>query len=176
MKTKKRHILTNEWTELRSDIERARKDLSIRAEEFRELKIGEWENIQKNIYDAFLFQRRQETTRSWLWNDFKVEDYAIGCKSDPYEKLNLLLDEDELVYFFVNETVNEQTKYWYYEGKINSIISVIGETIGLDEYYLSSKKYDWLLSTNHHDVLTGVGTIISKMKEKEEEIKAENKV
>lgn len=174
MKRKKRHILSKEWTDLRSYIERARKDLPIKVEEFRELKIGEWESIQKNIYYAFLFQRRQETKRSWLYNDFKLEDYAIGCKSDPYERLNLLIDEGELVYFIVNETVNEQTKYWYYEGKINSIIAVIGETVGLDEYYLSSKKYDWLLCTSHHEILIGVGTIISKMKEKEKEIKAEN--
>ncbi|WP_425556402.1 DUF6756 family protein [Hymenobacter saemangeumensis] len=28
------------------------------------------------------------------------------------------------------------------------------------EYYLVSKKYEWLLGVNHHDVLFGVGELM----------------
>jgi hypothetical protein len=34
-----------------------------------------------------------------------------------------------------------------------------------DEYYLINKKYEWLLSVNYHDSLTGTGEfIISQLK------------
>ncbi len=174
MKIKKRNILSRDWTSLRSDIERAQNELGISDNEFKELKINEWELVQSNIFKSFLYDRPQNIKRSWLWNDLKVEAYSIGCFTDPYQKLNLLIKNDDFVYFFVNETVNEQTKFWYYEGNVNSIISIIGETIGLSEYYLVSKKYDWLLCTNHHNSLIGVGAIIQTMKENEELIKADN--
>ena len=174
MKIKKRNILGKEWTSLRVDIERAKNELVISDNEFRELKTNEWELVQSKILKAFLYDRPQSIKRSWLWDDLKVVVHSIGCITDPYEKLNLLIQRDAIVYFFVNETMNEQTKYWYYQGNVNSIISIIGEIIGLDEYYIVSKKYDWLLCTNHHDVLIGAGSIIPKMKENEEKIKAEN--
>lgn len=176
MKDKKRSILRKNWTFLRTDIERAREELNIGNERFRELNINEWNTIQVNIEKHFLYQRPSNITRSWLWNDLKVETFGIVCKNDPYEKLDLLIDRNEIVYFLVNETINELTKYWQYEGNIKSIILIIGELLGLDEYYLISKKYDWFLCTNHHDVLIGTGTMISRMKENEGKINLGNTI
>ena len=172
MKDKKRNILRKEWPFLRADIERVRKELNINENEFKELNINEWNTIQTNIETYFLNKRPSNVKRSWLWGDLKSETFGIACENDPYEKLELLIDKNELVYFIINETVNELTKYWYYEGNINSIISVIGESLGLDEYYIISKKYDWFLCTNHHDVLIGTGSMISRMKENEGKIKS----
>lgn len=171
MKDKNRNILRKEWPFLRADIERSRKELKINDGEFRELNINEWNVVQANIEKHFLYQRPSNVGRSWLWNDLKTETFGIVCENDPYDKLDLLINGNEIVYFLVNETINELTKYWYYQGKIGSIISIIGESMGLDEYYLISKKYDWFLCTNHHDVLIGTGTITSLMKENEEKIK-----
>lgn len=171
MSQKNRNALNKDWPLLRADIERARTELEIDGNDFRELKIGEWEGVQQRIYDAFLYQRSQQTERSWLWDDFKVETYAIVCDFDPYKRLHLLVDPEELVYFFVNETVNWVTTYWYYQGKIDAIIQVIGDAIGLDEYYLASKTYNWLMGANHHAALIGVGAIIPRMKQHEKEIK-----
>ena len=171
MKDKKRHILRKDWPLLRADIERVRKELNINNSSFRELNINLWRIIQANIEKHFLYQRPSNINRSWLWEDLKAETYVIFCKKDPYEKLKLLVDENEIVYFLVNETVNEVTEYRYFEGNVESIISIIGESSGLDEYYLISKKYDWYLCTNHHNVLIGTGTMIALMKENEEKIK-----
>lgn len=57
MKIKKRNILSRDWTSLRSDIERARNELEISDNEFKELKINEWELVQSNIYKSFLYDR-----------------------------------------------------------------------------------------------------------------------
>ncbi len=176
MSDKKRSTLQKDWTHLRTDIERVRKELNIKNDDFRDLNINEWNTVYSNIKKKFLYERPSKVKRSWLWDDLKVETFGISCKNDPYEKLGLLIGKNETVYFLVNETVNEMTKYWFYEGKVDTIISVIGESLGLDEYYLISKKYDWFLSTNHHDVLIGTGTIIARMKKLEEKITAHNNV
>ena len=171
MRDKKRNILRKDWPFLRADIERAKKELDIKKSDFRALNINEWNAVQSNIEIHFLYERPSNVRRSWLWDDLKVETSGIVCEFDPFEKLSLLVNKNEIVYFLVNETVNELTKYWCYEGTIDSIISIICESYGLDEYYLISKKYEWFLCTNHHDVLIGTGTMISKMKENEEKIK-----
>jgi len=170
MKLKKRNILRKEWPFLKADIERVRKELNIPIKHFRELNINEWKAVQSKIETNFLYERPAIAQRSWLWDDVKVETFGIGCYHDPYEKLGLLIDKKEMVYFIVNETVKEQTKYWYYEGEIDAISSVIGESYGLDEYYLISKKYHWFLCTNHHNILIGTGIMIPRMKEHKEKI------
>ncbi len=171
MSNKKRHPLRKNWSNLRTNIEKARLELSVDSEEFTELRIHEWELVAQNINAAFLYDRPQNTKRSWLWNDLKVAQYSIPCPYDPYEKLILLVDNNELVYFLVNETINGATKYWYYKGKIQAIISIIGETEGLDEYYITSMKYEWFLTVDHHDVLVGTGDMIPVMKANEEKFK-----
>ena len=170
MTTKPRHILRKEWSDLRADIERVRKDLKLSEEDFSEVNINEWQSVQQNIKINFLHERSHNLSVTWLWNDFKAETFVFACESDPYKKLDLLIDEDEVVWFFVNETVNEKTKYWFYQGRIKAIQEVIGEAVGLDEYYIASKKYKWMLCVNHHDILIGAGDIIPKLKEKEKEI------
>lgn len=148
-----------------------RKEIGLKSDSFRELNISERNTVQRNIEDKFLYQRSSNVRRIWLWDDLKMESFGVACDKDPYTKLDLLVSENEKVYFLVNETINELTKYWCYEGKVESILSVIGESYGLDEYYLISKKYEWFLCTNHHDVLIGARTIIPLMKEYEKELK-----
>jgi hypothetical protein len=58
-----------------------------------------------------------------------------------------LIDETETVWYFVNETIREGEKFWFYEGKIKTIQKVI-EVSGFDELYIASKKYEWLICIN----------------------------
>ena len=162
MRNKSRSILGKNWTQRRADIEESRKKLDISNQEFRELNLKKWSIIEKNIENKFLCKRKAGLKSTWLWEDIKTEVFVIACEHDPYAKLDFLAKKDELFYFFVNETINEATKYWYYEGNIKAIINIIGNT-GLNEYYLVSKKYDWLLCVNHHDIVIGAGTIIPKL-------------
>ena len=57
----------------------------------------------------------------------------------------------------LNETVNMEDKFWFYQGRPRAINRVLAECYHLDEIYLVSKKYAWLLCLNHHDVLYGIG-------------------
>ena len=167
MQRKKRHILKKDWTRLRSEIERVRKDFNISNDDFRALKINQWENIEAEIEKNFLSKKMSNA--NWIWNNLKVESISINCKTNPFDKLDLLIDKKELVYFFINETVREQTKYWYYEGRIKSITQILEEVQGFDEFYLCSKKYQWLLCVNHHDILIGTGDLIASIRANESE-------
>lgn len=167
MKHKRRAILKAGWSVLRAGIERARQALAISNDQFSELAIHQWQAVEQQVAENFLHQRPSKQRKDGLWNDLKMETYSLGFRQDPYDQLHLIIDKDEPVFFFVNETLNEQVKFWYYQGRIQAIMAIIGETIGIDEYYLVSKKYKWFLSVNHHDILTGCGSIIPRIKGQE---------
>ena len=153
------------YSPLRADIERVHNELKFTPNTFRALSILEWEAVQKKIETQFLVQRPATVTRSWQWNDIQSETYSLPFDTSCYPLLIHLIEPHEIVYFYVNETLNEQTKYWYYMGRIDAIIQIIGEVEGLDEYYVCELKQRWLLCENHHDQLIGTGEIIPKMKE-----------
>ena len=46
-----------------------------------------------------------------------------------------------------------KNKFWFYEATVNNIVTVIEESIYIDELYVASKKYHRLLFINHHDTL-----------------------
>ena len=82
-----------------------------------------------------------------------------------------LIDEKESVWFVIEDdsVEKEQDHYWLYEGKIQAIISVLQELPGT-EYYVVSKKLEWILCENHHNLLIGSGKLIfDKMKSLNEE-------
>jgi len=85
------------------------------------------------------------------------------CEDEPHALLTSLVDSEETVWLMLNETVNFGDKLWFYQGKPHAIRRVLDECYHLDEIYLISKKYTWLLCLNHHDVLYGIG---SPMQEK----------
>ncbi|MDF5737958.1 MAG: hypothetical protein PUQ00_20480 [Nostoc sp. S13] len=61
--------------------------------------------------------------------------------------------------------------FWLYEGGIAVIADLIGEIYGF-EYYIVSKKLEWLLGEDHNGVLIGVG---QSMTEKIEYLKSNRK-
>jgi hypothetical protein len=54
-----------------------------------------------------------------------------------------------------------QRTFWLYEGRINAIISILKE-LSFEEYYIVSKKLEWILCENHHNLLIGSGKHIMK--------------
>ena len=73
-------------------------------------------------------------------------------------KLNEIIPENEkLVYVLFEDTKNFEPKYWIYEMHIPELICVISEIYGLNDFYIVSKKFDWLISECHEDVVSFVG-------------------
>ncbi len=154
------------WTNLRKEIEKICKELSISNSQFQPLRMKEWEEIENKIYQTFCKLTYYKSQPVWLWNHFKLNTFSISTEKKSYHYLNQLIDNNEFVWFFVNETINETCKFWFYQGQVNTIQTIIAESIYIDEVYLVSKKYDWLICINHHDILIATGdTMAEKLKQ-----------
>lgn len=69
----------------------------------------------------------------------------------------ILSDSEELVYILFEDSKNYQPKYWVYEMCIPKLICIIGQVYGLDDFYVVSKKFEWLISECHEDIVSFVG-------------------
>ena len=163
--TKDRHIKSKRkrtWTDLRVEIQKLREELNISNDEFSEANINEWQEIESKIWTRFSSIKNSR----WIWESLVDEHSAIPVNHDTLD-LELLLDSSEKVWFLFDETVNEQTKFWIYEGSIRAFNQIFGESVWTDEILIISKKYEWILIINHHDIIIGTG----KMKDQIEKLK-----
>ena len=49
---------------------------------------------------------------------------------------------------------NYQPKYWVYEMFLEELIIILSEVWGLDDFYIVSKKYEWLITECHEDMVS----------------------
>lgn len=63
----------------------------------------------------------------------------------------------EPVYLLLEDCKGYQPKYWLYEMYLPELITVLDEIPGLDDFYIVSKKYQWLISENHEEIAAFVG-------------------
>lgn len=150
--------------EVRNEIEEIRKALLIKENDFVEVAKDKWQLIQKSFEDKFISKESPKVKYYWYWSALKGEHLSIFVSQNEMEILNRLLDEDEKIYFFTNEN-GERVKFWFYEGKVKFIKKILSESYFINEYYLLSKKFNWLLCFNHEEMLIGsCSEIIEKMK------------
>lgn len=161
--TKDRHIKSKRkrtWTDLRVEMNKLCEQLNISNDQFSEVNIKDWKEIESKIWKRF----SSSNNSRWIWGSL-VDDYS----SIPvnYETLDLesLIDSSEKVWFLLDETVNEQTKFWSYEGTINAFMKIFGESVWTYEILIVSKKYEWILIINHHDIMIGTGKIKDQIEE-----------
>lgn len=156
------------WTDLRKEIEKIRKDFGLTYNQFQPLGLNDWEEIEEKVYQTFCKLTSYKSRPVWLWNYFKLDTVSISTEQKPYLYLGKLIDNSEPFWFFVNETVNEADKFWFYQGQVKAIQTIIAEACYIDELYLVSKKYDWLLCINHHDIIIATGqTMPDKLRQLE---------
>ena len=75
------------------------------------------------------------------------------CSSD----LVSISSHDDMVYVLFEDVIHFQPKYRIYEMGISELICIIGNVNGLNDFYIVSKKLDWLISENHEDIVSFVG-------------------
>ncbi|MGI4865781.1 MAG: DUF6756 family protein [Janthinobacterium lividum] len=143
---------------LRAEIEKIRHQLAIPEDQFRPLGLQEWPGIREKIYHIFCRLDDPIVRPIWLWEYFKLETYTWYQPGIlPDFLLEKLVEEQETVWLMLNTTINEHTKFWLYQGHINAIKQLLSECYLTDEIYIVSKKYEWLLCINHHDILYATG-------------------
>ncbi|KYG75785.1 hypothetical protein AWW68_08090 [Roseivirga spongicola] len=168
--SKERHVKSKKketWTDLRAVIKRLCENLNISTDEFSELNIKEWKKIEPKIWTRFSSSKNSK----WIWETL-VDSYATAPVSYKTLKLENFINPTERVWFLLDDTVNEKTKFWIYEGTVKAFEKLFRESIWTDEVLIVSKKYEWILIINHHDIMIGTG----KLKDRIEEYKKESTI
>jgi len=146
--------LKNGYT-VRGDIESAIKGLNIDRQDFHEVGKTKWHGILSQVVQTFVVITNYEERDNlrWAWERFKgPHESFVSKNNNVYEYLKNILG-NEYVWFIAEDSYS---KMWVYEAKADAIPLVLGET-NYFEYYIVSKKLDWLLCENHHGYLSVVG-------------------
>jgi hypothetical protein len=160
----------NNWTGLRVEIKKLCEQLNIDSTELSEVNVNHWQDIEEKIWKKFSTRKNSR----WIWESLKNPTYGFHIDF-PHLRLTDIIDKNEQVWFLLDETVNEKTKFWIYEGEIEPFIKVIWESYRVDEILIVSKKLEWLISYNHHDILIGTEKKIKQLQQLESKVKAGNK-
>ncbi|MBL7731281.1 MAG: hypothetical protein JNM88_08895 [Chitinophagaceae bacterium] len=158
------------WTDLRQNIEVIRLDKNIPEEKFKPVDTLSWQEIQQKIISTFCHIDSHKDNPNWLWENFKLDTYSVRLERNfPFDSFLQFTDNSETVWLLINDTHNERTKFWLYEGQIKPVVFVLNQSVA-SEVYIVSKKYDWLLCINHHDFLIATGLYMpGKLKQLEKQ-------
>lgn len=143
----------NEFS-VRNDIERVIKELGLDRSKLFEVPKLRWEEILRNVIEEFVHKTHYTNELHMAWNRFKDPQVIMRFHNDDGYKYIADLVDDAYVWFIVEDN---KDKLWVYEGMPDVIIKVIGDAYFIDEYYIISKKYEWILCEDHHRILHGVG-------------------
>lgn len=142
---------------LRSDIEVSRKRLCINTQDFSEVAHFAYKTILKKIWNRFT--KLGHKAEDYFWINSHIEN-AIGYqpKSGEATGANLkdIVPPCDKVWFVGQQTMNEQPKYWLYEGALHAVVEILDDMYFFD-FYIVEKKFNWIVSENHHGILIASG-------------------
>lgn len=64
---------------------------------------------------------------------------------------------EQPVYALFEDSLQLNSKYWIYEMYLPELLCILCEVEGLDDFYIVSKKFDWLISECHEDIVSLIG-------------------
>jgi len=134
---------------IRQEIEELIKKLQINREKFFEVRKDQWKEIIDNIENYFLVKTHYSHGLHWGWNKLKEPKLSMRFVNQPFQHIREII-KDESFWFLVEDLYD---KMWVYEGEKDVILQLIPELCHLNEYYLVSKKYQWLICEDHHEIV-----------------------
>ncbi|QIX59960.1 hypothetical protein HER32_01635 [Hymenobacter sp. BT18] len=147
----------------KDDLLQLAKRLHIPSDEFDAVSIHAWPSVLHKIEAAFVIKTSSNTHFNWWWESFKPPQYRHFFENGhAYECLRQLIDAHELVWFVACDSSKDPSKFWLFQGRVHAIQAILRECYAF-EYYIVSKKYEWLLCETDHDVLVGLKGVIPKM-------------
>lgn len=143
---------------MRNQIERIIKEQKIERKNFHEVSKLQYNAVLKKIQATFVSEGKKIH-----WGNMGKYNSKICCKFYDvredncwFEKLNEIIPVECLFVYALFE--DKCRKYWVYETKIPELIQILSEAEGLPDYYIVSKKFNWLISENHESIVSLVGT------------------
>lgn len=153
------------FTNIRSEIERVIKDNHINRSNCFECSKTTYHSIIKKIEQVFVLHGG-----NIHWSNMgRGFNPKLVCRIQNISedrmwvtKLPGIIPENErLVYVLFEDAINFEPKYWVYEMCIPELICIIGEVNGLGDFYIVSKKFKWLISECHEDIVSFVGNSLN---------------
>jgi len=144
---------------LRDRINFITKELQLAEEDFQLVRLTKYRQILISILERFTSLKANQIN-NWWWNFF-LEPTRTYYPENVFETLPLLIDERKTVYFIIEDERKVKESFWLYEGKLPAIIAVLKE-LSFEEYYIVSKKLDWIICENHHNLLIASGEILAE--------------
>lgn len=150
-------LFMTQRSDFRIDIEEAKQALNLSQNDFRLVSLHEYERILIAIIDKFTTLGKKGLGYYWWWDSLKKPISSIQMEYAP-AVLTKLVPPQETVWFIAEDWLSTKLhgKFWLYEGKVAAVTELLGEMYGF-EYYVVSKKFEWLLGEDHHGILIGVG-------------------
>jgi hypothetical protein len=101
----------------------------------------------------------------WWWEALR-EPVAYIKPADPVATLKALVSPGEPVWFVAEDgSSKKQGNFWLYETTIEPVCAVLQE-MPLFEYYVVSKKLEWLICENHHGHVIASGEAMTSKLER----------
>ena len=159
---------------IRSEIERVIKEKKINRANCFECSKGSYKLIIKKIEQRFVLHGGN-IHWSNMGNGFNT---ALPCQTKNIagnsmwiENLPVIIPAyEKFVYALFEDSLNFKPKYWLYEMCLPELICIINEVNGLGDFYIVSKKFNWLISECHEDIVSFVGSQLNLSCFKSEEI------
>jgi len=161
-KMKKKGIFNDFRGGIREDILKYCKKQHIEENEFRQVSIYQWEDVYNKIVDEYVDKTKYyKQELHWLNISLclckgKEIQYAYDSRDDWdwVMKLSELVDNSGKPAYFL---VEAGYKFWIFEGKLERISEIIHEGLFLEDYYIVDKKYQWMITYNHHQMIFFIG-------------------
>lgn len=155
----------HKWNGLRLEITLYCQKKRISQDDFCFLGIHEWQNVYDKVLEHFVDEQyarrnglywantnggfRQDIPRIYVFQ----EGVSNNLSYEWIEKLPEIVKCDK-VYLLLEEG---SQKYWIAECSPSVVCLIINEAMGHIDYYITDKKYNWLISANHHDIVQFIG-------------------
>ena len=161
MKDKKRKGIFNNYKgEPRKEAQKFCRENAITDEQFHFLSIYKWNDVYEKILINFADDSwRKYYGLHWLnTNGRFIKEKKYSFTDDKnWEwifRLEEIIGKDEMIYVALED---EKDKLWLAEGTTNVIARIIYEEFFADDYYIVDKKYQWMITRNHHEYVMFIG-------------------
>lgn len=152
-------------TGAKSKVTKVAEIVGITSDQFEAVGANACPAILQEVERAFVKRVGSDNKIDWWWRSLKGGRFEIDCENEnAFLFLDKLVDGEEKVWFVVCDTERDSSKIWVFQGYIKPI-QIIISLLPCFDYYIISKKYEWLVSENNNGKLIGLGSIVSKMQQ-----------
>jgi len=147
----------------RTDLTSAAKSLGIAAE-LHLVEPHRYQGILEQIIAARTNLGPQAIDALWWWESLREPTFHAQ-PPDPLQTIESCVDVGELVWFIAEERETKLNgRFWLYESNIRTVCSVL-KKCPLIEYYVVSRRMDWILCENHHGyVIAGGNSAVGRLR------------